>query len=70
MRSGASFVRPVEPFTFFIDRSLGSGLVPEALRRENERVVVHDDHFRQQDVADVVWLGEAGAGSDSRNRAP
>jgi hypothetical protein len=49
-----------EPFTFFVDRSLGSGIVPAALRRQNEQVIVHDDHFRQPHTPDVVWLGEAG----------
>jgi hypothetical protein len=53
-------VRLVEPFTFFVDRSLGSGVVADALQREGERVVVHDDWFRQANTPDVVWLGEAG----------
>ena len=54
-------MRLAEPYTFFVDRSLGSGLVPDALRQENERVVVHDEQFGDQDTADVVWLKEAGA---------
>jgi hypothetical protein len=53
-------VRLAEPYTFFVDRSLGSEFVPAALRCENERVIVHDEHFRDQDTRDVVWLGEAG----------
>ena len=56
-----------EPYTFFVDRSLGSGLVAKALRQQNEKVVVHDEHFRQHDTADVVWLHEARVdGSFSR----
>jgi superfamily II DNA or RNA helicase len=31
-------VRLAEPYTFFVDRSLESRLVPDALRQENERV--------------------------------
>ena len=54
-------MRLAEPYTFFVDRSLGSGLVPDALRQENERVVVHDEQFGDQDTPDVVWLKEAGA---------
>jgi hypothetical protein len=54
-------VRLAEPYTFFVDRSLGSGLVPDALRQQNEHVVVHDEHFAQDNTADVVWLRETGA---------
>ena len=54
-------MRLAEPYTFFVDRSLGSGLVPDALRQENERGVVHDEQFGDQDTSDVVWLKEAGA---------
>lgn len=52
-------MRLAEPFTFFIDRSLGSGIVPSALRACGEAVVVHDDHFGE-DTTDVAWLAEAG----------
>ena len=37
------------------------GLVPDALRQQNEHVVVHDEHFAQDNTADVVWLRETGA---------
>lgn len=53
-------MRLPEPYTFFVDRSLGSEFVPAALRRENESVIVHDEHFHEKDTPDVVWLGEAG----------
>jgi len=53
-------VRLVEPYTFFVDRSLGSEFVPSALRRANEQIVVHDEQFPDQDTSDVIWLGEAG----------
>lgn len=52
-------MRLAEPFTFFIDRSLGSGIVSSALRDLGESVVVHDDHF-DHDTTDVTWLSEAG----------
>lgn len=42
-------------WTFFVDRSCGSLLVPEALRLAGEAVEVHDDHF-EQDTPDEIWL--------------
>lgn len=36
-----------EPFTYFVDRSLGRGLVVEALRAAKLEVHAHDDHFAQ-----------------------
>lgn len=48
-----------EPVTFFIDRSLGSGIVATALRDAGEVVVIHDTVF-EADTADVTWLAEAG----------
>ncbi|HSQ67020.1 MAG TPA: hypothetical protein VLM85_27570 [Polyangiaceae bacterium] len=48
-----------EPFTFFVDRSLGAGVVVQALREAKETVVVHDDEFGL-DTADTAWLGVAG----------
>lgn len=51
--------RPREPYTFFVDRSLGRKKVAEPLRGAGEAVEIHDDHFGQ-DVEDVVWLGHAG----------
>jgi hypothetical protein len=53
-------VRLVEPFTFFVDRSLGSGVVADALRAVRERVVIHDDHFAT-DAPDTEWLTKVGA---------
>src|SRR5260221_3638060 len=48
-----------EPLVFFIDRSLGRRVIPNALRDAGARVEVHDDHF-SQDAQDQVWLDEAG----------
>ena len=48
-----------EPWVFFLDRSLGSRLVAEALRAEGETVEAHDAHFTK-DASDVEWLGAAG----------
>ena len=48
-----------EPWVFFLDRSLGSCLVAEALRAEGETVEAHDSHFAK-DAADVEWLGAVG----------
>ena len=48
-----------EPLVFFIDRSLGRRVIPNALRDAGARVEVHDDHF-SQDAQDQVWLAEAG----------
>lgn len=50
---------PDDEPTFFIDRSLGSRDVPEALRAAGARVEVHDDHF-DQDAEDAIWLPEVG----------
>ncbi|MBV9873561.1 MAG: hypothetical protein JO025_02435 [Verrucomicrobia bacterium] len=48
-----------EPLVFFVDRSLGRRIIPNALRDAGARVEVHDDHF-SQDAQDQVWLAEAG----------
>jgi predicted nuclease of predicted toxin-antitoxin system len=48
-----------EPLVFFVDRSLGRRVIPNALRDAGARVEVHDDHF-SQDAKDQVWLAEAG----------
>ncbi|WP_437325864.1 hypothetical protein [Sorangium sp. So ce381] len=48
-----------EPFTYFIDRSLGRGLVVEALRAAKLDVHAHDDHFAQN-TPDAEWLVEIG----------
>ena len=50
---------PLESPTFFVDRSLGSRIVPAALRAAGARVLVHDDHFAQN-ALDVEWLQAAG----------
>lgn len=42
---------------FFIDRSLGSQGVAQALRNAGARVEVHDDHFAVNEQ-DTVWLAE------------
>lgn len=46
--------------TFFVDRSLGSRFVPDALRAAGARVEIHDAHF-SLDAEDVDWLSTAGA---------
>lgn len=45
--------------TFFVDRSLGKHVVPDALRAAGARVEVHDDYFAQ-DALDEVWLPAVG----------
>jgi predicted nuclease of predicted toxin-antitoxin system len=44
---------------FFVDRSLGRKIIPDALRAAGEEVRVHDDFF-PQDAKDEVWLAEVG----------
>ena len=44
---------------FFIDRSLGKHVVPDALRTAGANVEVHDDYF-PQDAPDEVWLPKVG----------
>ena len=48
-----------EPPVFFVDRSLGRRVIPNALRDAGARVELHDDQF-WQDAQDQVWLAEAG----------
>jgi len=48
-----------EPWVFFLDRSMGSRLVADALRVRGEIVEAHDAHFAK-DAADVEWLGAVG----------
>lgn len=48
-----------EPFTYFVDRSLGRGLVVGALRAAKLDVHAHDDHFAQN-TPDAEWLVEIG----------
>jgi hypothetical protein len=62
MPSAAKSRRLREPFTFFIDRSLGARLVAEAIRvgcEPDELVHVHDEHF-PQDTTDTDWLEVVG----------
>jgi predicted nuclease of predicted toxin-antitoxin system len=51
-------VKPPEPFTWFVDRSLGRRII-DSLRAAGFQVEAHADHF-VDDAPDVVWLGEAG----------
>lgn len=60
MRSGPRSRRLPEPWTFFVDRSLGARVVADALRAAGEVVEIHDDHFAA-DAPDHVWLGQVGA---------
>jgi PIN like domain len=55
----ASCVRLREPFTFFVDRSLGGHVIVDALRAAGESVRAHDVHFFQ-DTTDREWLTEVG----------
>ncbi|HEX8286335.1 MAG TPA: hypothetical protein VF588_23435 [Pyrinomonadaceae bacterium] len=48
-----------EPFTFFVDRSLGRVTVPDALRSIGLKVEVHADHF-EHDAPDTEWLKKCG----------
>lgn len=52
-------VRLPEPFTFFVDRSLGAQSVATALREAGEKVAVHDDHFAIN-TPDTEWLKAVG----------
>jgi len=51
-------VKPPEPFTWFVDRSLGRKIVDD-LRGAGFNVEEHAAHFAD-DAPDVDWLGEAG----------
>jgi len=52
-------VKLPEPFAYFVDRSLGRGLVVESLRAAKLEVHAHDDHFAQN-TPDAEWLVEVG----------
>jgi len=52
-------VKLAEPFTFFVDRSLGAAFVAGALRSAGHAVAVHDDHFAP-DATDSDWLTAVG----------
>lgn len=55
----AGRVKLTEPFTFFVDRSLGRGIVVDELRALGEIVEPHDDHFAQN-TPDAEWLVDVG----------
>lgn len=46
-------------FTFFIDRGLGTKIVPKAIVAAGYKVVVHDDMFAPT-VKDEEWLTRIG----------
>lgn len=48
-----------EPWTFFVDRSLGRDVVASALRQAGLAVEIHDDHF-SKNTPDHVWLRAVG----------
>jgi hypothetical protein len=52
-------VRLPEPYTFFIDRCLGTGDVCTVLRAAGATIVQHDDAFGQS-THDVDWLPQVG----------
>jgi predicted nuclease of predicted toxin-antitoxin system len=52
-------VKLPEPFVYFVDRSLGRGIVVQTLRAAGHEVHAHDDHFAQS-TPDTEWLGEVG----------
>lgn len=45
---------------YFVDRSLGSHLVADALREAGARVEVHDHHY-DQGCPDQEWLADVGS---------
>jgi hypothetical protein len=51
--------RLAEPFTFFVDRSLGGAFVAAAIRKAGHQVVVHDDQF-DPNARDTDWLQAVG----------
>src|SRR5262245_42661349 len=58
-QSGLNLPSPPEPLVFFVDRSLGRHIIPDAIRNTGAQVELHDSHF-SQDAQDHVWLAEAG----------
>ena len=58
-QSGWNLLLPLEPLVFFVDRSLGRRIIPDALRSAGAQIELHDDHF-PQDAQDQTWLAEAG----------
>jgi hypothetical protein len=51
-------VKPPEPFTWFIDRSLGRKIAVD-LRAAGFKIEEHSDHF-VHDAPDADWLAEVG----------
>ncbi len=49
-----------EELVFFIDRSLGRSIVPEALQKEGVQVQIHDNLF-PQNAPDTDWLSKVGS---------
>lgn len=49
----------VIPYVFFIDRSLGSIVVPQALQQAGVHVEIHASHFADN-TPDPVWLSHVG----------
>jgi len=59
-RFGASYsAKPLDSLVFFVDRCLGSGDVPDALRAAGMTVERMRDHF-DPDVLDHVWIEAVG----------
>jgi hypothetical protein len=53
-------VKPPSPLTFFIDRSLGRDVIPQALIDAGYAIKVHD-HFFAQTTKDEDWLDVCGS---------
>jgi PIN like domain len=58
-QSGLNLPWLPESLGFFVDRSLGRRVIPDALRAAGAPVELHDNHF-PQDAQDQMWLPEAG----------
>jgi len=52
-------VKLPEPFVYFVDRSLGRGIVVDTLRAAGQQVHAHDDLFAQN-TPDTEWLADVG----------
>lgn len=50
---------PPEPPIFFVDRSLGGKIVPNALASAGWLIERHDDHFGHK-TADTAWIQSVG----------
>ena len=60
-QSGTSIppAKQLEPYTFFVERSLGGKTVPEQLAEAGLKVERHKDHFAHN-AEDVEWLSVCG----------